>query len=271
MAFPYRRVLSPTDFDDASITALETAAELARQNDGTVLLFHVVPMFLPPAGAPVYVDIYRGQEETARQKLDELTRRHLRGVKYEILTHMGEPAPAIVRAASRLAADVIVMATHGRRGFTRVFLGSVAEVVLREAPCPVLTVRTEHVTDKGRVGHWMTANPVTAAPAEKLAEIDARMRAGKFRSMPVVDEGCIVGIITERDLRNHTGLHEQTEVKTAMSGQVLTVGPETPIRDAARLLRERKIGALPVVEDARLVGVISTSDILQAFMEEEKR
>jgi acetoin utilization protein AcuB len=56
-----------------------------------------------------------------------------------------------------------------------------------------------------------------------------------------------------------------------MSGQVLTVGPETPIRDAARLLRERKIGALPVVEDARLVGVISTSDILQAFMEEEKR
>jgi CBS domain-containing protein len=270
MAFPYRRILSPIDFDDASIRAVETAADFARQNDGTVLLFHVVPMILPPAGTPIYVDVYKGQEETARQKLDEIARRHLRGVKYEISTHMGDPAASILRAATRLAADVIVMATHGRSGFTRVFLGSVAEVVLREAPCPVLTVRQGHVRDQGKVSHWMTANPITATSTEKLSEVDARMRAGNFRSMPVVDEGHVVGVITDRDLRTHTGYHEHTDVKTAMSEPVLTVTPETPVREAARLLRERKIGALPVVEDGRLVGVISTSDILEAFVEEQK-
>jgi nucleotide-binding universal stress UspA family protein len=52
MAFPYRRILNPIGFADASIRAVETAAELARQNDGTVLLFNVVPMILPPAGSP---------------------------------------------------------------------------------------------------------------------------------------------------------------------------------------------------------------------------
>ena len=55
-----------------------------------------------------------------------------------------------------------------------------------------------------------------------------------------------------------------------MSEPVLTVSPETPVREAARLLRERKIGASPVVENSVLVGVISTSDLLEAFIEEQK-
>jgi universal stress protein A len=270
MAFPYRRILNPIDFADASIRAVEAAAEIARQNDGTVLLFNVVPMILPPAGSPIYVDVYKGQEETARQKLDEISRRHLRGVKYEISTHMGDPAASILRAATRLAADVIVMATHGRSGFTRVFLGSVAEVVLREAPCPVLTVRQGRSRSQESVSHWMTANPITAILSEKLSAVETRMRSGNFRSMPVIEEGSVVGIITDRDLRTHTGYHGHTEVRAAMSETVLTVSPETPVREAARLLRERKIGALPVVEDGVLVGVISTSDLLEAFIEEQK-
>jgi len=270
MAFQYRRILNPIDFDETSIRAVETAADLARQGDGTVLLFHVVPMILPPAGSPVYVDVYKGQEETARQKLEEISHRYLRGIKYEISTHMGDPAASILRAATSLAADLIVMATHGRSGFTRVFLGSVAEVVLREAPCPVLTVRESRSRNQGLVSHWMTANPITAVLSEKLSAVEARMRAGNFRSMPVVEDGRVVGTITDRDLRTHTGFHEHTEVKVAMSEPVLTVSPETPVREAARLLRERKIGALPVVDNGVLVGIISTSDLLEAFIEEQK-
>jgi universal stress protein A len=141
MSFPFRRILSPIDFDDNSLAALKVAAQIARQNDGTVSLFHVVPMMIVPTSMPVYVDIYKGQEETAKEKLVQTAAKRLQGIKYEVLTHIGEPAGAILRTAKRSAADVIVMATHGRRGFSRVLLGSIAEMVLREAPCPVLCVR----------------------------------------------------------------------------------------------------------------------------------
>jgi nucleotide-binding universal stress UspA family protein len=76
----------------------------------------------------------------------------LRGVKYELLTHIGDPAATILRAQKMLAADVVVMATHGRRGFSRVLLGSTAEMVLRESTCPVLTVRTVSRTGISSVG-----------------------------------------------------------------------------------------------------------------------
>jgi universal stress protein A len=265
MAFPYRRILTPIEFDENSLRAADAAAQFARHNDGSVFLLHVVPMVVPPSGMPMYVDIYKGQEQTAREKLQEIARKHLSGVKYELLTQMGEPATVILKAERKLAADVIVMATHGRRGFSRVFLGSVAEIVLREATCPVLTVRYGE-SDRNLVGHWMTANPVSADANEKLSAVAAKMQEGGFRSIPVLENGKVVGIITDRDLRRQVGYEDHTEVKMAMSEQVITVTPETPLYDAARLLRERKIGALPVVSsEGQLAGIISTSDILQAF------
>jgi nucleotide-binding universal stress UspA family protein/predicted transcriptional regulator len=269
MAFPYRRILNPVDFDENSINAVKMAAQFAEYNDGTVFLFHVVPMIMPPTpdAMPGYIEAYKGQEDTARVKLEDIARKHLHGVKYELLTHRGDPAGSILRTAMRLAADVIVMATHGRKGFSRVFLGSIAEVVLREAACPVLTVRQPD-SDRSHVGHWMTANPVTAAPEEKLSIIEGRMRQGDFRSMAVVDDGRLVGIISDRDLRTHTGRHEALDVKAAMAEPVITVTAETSVQEAARLLHEHKIGALPVVEGGRLIGVISTTDILAAFVSE---
>ena len=76
----------------------------------------------------------------AREKLEQIAWKYLRGVEYELVTDLGSPATAILRVATTLSADVIVMATHGRTGFSRAFFGSIAEDVLREAPCPVLTV-----------------------------------------------------------------------------------------------------------------------------------
>lgn len=268
MSFPYKRILCPIDFDENSLAALVVAAQFAKHNDGTVFVLHVVPMIIPPTGMPVYVDMYKSQEETARDKLREVARKYLPGVKYELTTHVGDPAGAIVKTAKKLVPDVLVMSTHGRRGFTRVFLGSVAEMVLREAPCPVLTVRSGPV-DKHQVGRWMTSNPVTTDPEEKLALVQERMQQGGFRSMPVLSEGKLVGVITDRDLRQHVGYLDHTEVKLAMSEQLVTVAPETTIQEAARLMRERKIGAVPVVEDGKLIGIISTSDILEAFIESE--
>lgn len=266
MAFPYRRILSPIDFDDNSVAALETAGQIARREDGVVLALHIVPTVMAPTGMPVYVDLYKGQEEAAQDKLKELARRHLAGVKYELLTHRGDPANAIVQAQRKLRADLIVLSTHARRGVSRLLLGSVAEAVLREANCPVLTVR-QAMPDRSLVGHWMTQNPVTTSPEEKLDSVQRRMNEGRFRSMPVLSEGKLVGIVTDRDLRAHVGYLDHTEVKLAMNTDLLTVTPSTSIHDAARLLRERKIGALPVLEDGSMVGIVSSSDILQAFIE----
>jgi CBS domain-containing protein len=268
MSFPFRRILSPVDFDDNSLAALEVAAQIARQNDGTVLLFHVVRMVIPPTGMPMYVDIYKGQEETAKEKLRQIAAKRLQGIKYELQTHLGEPAGAIVRTAKRSAADLIVMATHGRRGFSRVMLGSIAEMVLREAACPVLCVRRGE-PDKNLVARWMSSSPVIATPDEKLSTIQVRMHEGNFRCAPVLDNGRLVGILTDRDVRGHMGRIHEVEVKFAMTENPMTVAPTTPLHEAARLLFERKIDALPVLEDGQLVGVMTTSDILRAFLEQD--
>ena len=268
MAFPFTRILAAIDFDENSMVAVDLAAQLARHNDGTVFLLYVVPMLIPPAGMPVERGFYNVQEEDAKEKLRAIAGKRLHGVKYELLTHIGDPAATILRAQKTLAADVVVMATHGRRGFSRVFLGSTAEMVLRESTCPVLTVRYSE-SDRNLVGKWMASSPVTATPDEKLSSVEAKMREGGFRSMPVLAEGRVVGIVTDRDLRRHTGYLDATEVKKAMSEDVITVKPETTIYEAARLLRERKIGAIPVVEDGKLVGMVSTTDILQALTLEE--
>jgi acetoin utilization protein AcuB len=268
MAFPFKRILTAVDFDENSTAAVDLAAQFARQNDGTVFLLHVVPMIIPPAGMPVEQGFYRAQEDLATEKLKGIGGKRLRGVKYQSLTHIGDPATAIVRAEKSLAADVVVMATHGRRGFARVFLGSTAETVLRESTCPVLTVRYSE-PDRNLVGRWMASSPVSAAPEEKLSSVQAKMEQGGFRSMPVVREGRVVGIVTDRDLHRHIRDLDLTEVKMAMTKEVITVSRETTVSDAARLLRERKIGALPVTEDGKLVGIVSTSDLLEALSSDD--
>ncbi len=186
------------------------------------------------------------------------------------LIHTGEPADAILTAEKRTNADVVVMATHGRRGFKRFFLGSIAELVLRESTCPVLTVRCTP-TQNDLVGTWMTKNPVTGTPHEKLAAVAARMHAGGFRCVPIVSDRVPVGIVTDRDIRLYTGFLDQTEASKAMSKALIIVTPSTDIREAARTLRERKIGALPVVEDGKLVGLLTTVDVLQALTDGTER
>jgi len=268
MSYPFRRILTPIDFDDNSLAALDVAAQIARDNDGLVLLAHVVPMIVAPTGMPVYVDLYKGQEEISRGKLEEIAHKRLRGVRHEIFTKMGEPAGAILSLARRHAADLIVMATHGRRGFSRVLLGSIAEMVLRAAPCPVLSVRRDDA-DKSLVARWMSPSPVTATPDEKIAAVHARMQEGNFRSVPVVHNGHLVGLITDREVRGQMGRMDHTEVKLAMNESPETVTPATSIHDAARVIFEHKIDALPVVEDGKLAGMITSSDILRAFLEQE--
>jgi acetoin utilization protein AcuB len=93
------------------------------------------------------------------------------------------------------------------------------------------------------------------------------MEKGNFRRLPVVSDGQLVGIITDRDVRQHVGLLDRTDVKTAMSKKPVTVTPGTTVEASAQILLKEKIGGLPVIEKNRLVGMITTSDILEAFLD----
>jgi nucleotide-binding universal stress UspA family protein len=142
-----RRILYPTDFSTASRAALARAVELARAQKAELVIAHVLPMVMPMTGdgyvsPKVFDDIQRSTRQQGQKQLDGvLARARKAGARARGLLLDGVPASQITRAAKSQRADVIVMGTHGRTGFTRLLLGSVAERVVGTAPCPVLTVR----------------------------------------------------------------------------------------------------------------------------------
>ncbi len=117
------------------------------------------------------------------------------------------------------------------------------------------------------VSNRMTKDPITATPDDLLIQARLKMEKGGFRRLPVISDGQLVGIITDRDIREHVGLLDRTEVKAAMSKKPITAKPATTVEAAAQILLKQKIGGMPVVEMNRLVGIITTSDILQAFLD----
>ena len=132
MGFPFRKILCAIDFADSAPSVLGLAARLAVQNDGTVYVLHAFPVVLasPPWDGQIYgLELYKDQEEGTRARLRELARRHLSGIKYELMIRAGEPVTTIIKAQRQIPADLAMIATRGRRGFARVFLGSVAEEV----------------------------------------------------------------------------------------------------------------------------------------------
>jgi len=117
------------------------------------------------------------------------------------------------------------------------------------------------------VQNRMTKNPETISPEEFLASGLVEMHKGGFRRLPVVQDGKLIGIITDRDLREHAALLEQTKISAVMTKDLLTVTPRATLEQAAKLMLSHKISGLPVTDAGQLVGVITTSDILQAFLD----
>ncbi len=142
MAYPYRSILNPIQFDDPTYLALGYAKRLAADSGATLHLLHVVEKF-PALGEPdVSENDNIREEDEARNRLNEIARQHLSDVKYQV--HVAAAAPralakAVVQVADEVNADLIVMKTHGRKGLAHLIIGSVAEEVVRSAPCPVLT------------------------------------------------------------------------------------------------------------------------------------
>ena len=141
----FRRILVPYDFSAPAARALKVAAGLAAEHRGRLAVLHVVTPVPPMVGFPVAesgafippADVVEGSHRSLERAVARAVGKKVRATCRVVL---GDPLQRIVAAAR--AADVIVMATTGRTGFSHLLIGSVAEKVVRHAPVPVLTVRT---------------------------------------------------------------------------------------------------------------------------------
>jgi nucleotide-binding universal stress UspA family protein len=140
-----RRILVPIDFSDRSKAAIAVAEALADLYDANIELFFVIDEAdLPIPGAPVLGPVHVAPdvvEARFRKLMNDLVKEYQDGRSLTGTVHVGSPASDIIDHAAEHA-DLIVMSTHGRRGVQRFFLGSVAEKVIRRAPCPVFTVKS---------------------------------------------------------------------------------------------------------------------------------
>lgn len=120
-----------------------------------------------------------------------------------------------------------------------------------------------------QVSMWMTREPYCVMSDERLDAVAEAMRAGGFRRAPVVDaERRLIGIVTDRDLREHKGFLASSKVSAAMVEPALAVAPDDPIEEAARLMLVRKIGGLPVIDaQRRVVGIVTETDLLRGFLD----
>ena len=131
-----------------------------------------------------------------------------------------------------------------------------------------------------RVAEIMTEDPVTIQPSQSIGTAIALMRQGIFRRLPVVENGRLVGIVTDRDMRRATNspilLHEtwydnflleHIEVGSCMTSNPTTLSPDADVLEAAVIMRSRKIGGIPIVRGDVLVGIITETDLLDHLIE----
>lgn len=133
------------------------------------------------------------------------------------------------------------------------------------------------------VGNIMTQEVITIAPASSIGAAIELMCEHGFRRLPVVEDGKLIGIVTDRDLRQATNsplvlrerwysefLLEAIKVRSCMTPSPITVNPSTPVLEAAQRLRQHKIGGLPVVDAGdsdHVVGMVTVTDMLDCLID----
>lgn len=127
-----------------------------------------------------------------------------------------------------------------------------------------------------RIDGWMKRAVHHVKPRDTVGHARVLLERFRINQLPVVVDGRLVGIVTDRDLRDafpsaldaHRG-HAKIEnapVEEVMSHKIVTLGPEDTMEEAARVMRRERIGAVPIVERERLIGLVTRSDVLDAFV-----
>lgn len=290
-----KRILCPVDLSPNGMAAMETAAAVASANGAHLTLFYVAESWMPDEsmlGNEFVSELVDDQKKEFYALAPSDTT-----VDFDRQFVYGNPGPEIVRKARDY--DLIVLSTHGRTGFRRLLMGSVAEYVVRHAPCPVLTVRAtdrkeSESPDAIRRESFVTRAMRQVTPIhswEKIQDvIDSFARTGDTAA-PVVDEaGRCIGILTETDIARYQELKQRVEagdetvvdevfetdkygqrraancdfdkVRRHMTSPVQTVTTSQSCEQAAQVWRQHPgIHHLVVVDDRqRPVGVLAWRD-----------
>lgn len=149
MRTAFKRVLVPTDFSETAQVAMEYASDLANAFQATLHVMHVLENITPTGGwaageryAPPPAALIEPMEHEVGEELkNALAKLQPQPLKSLVVVRAGSPFVEIIRYAREQEIDLIVMGTHGRGPVAHMLLGSVADNVIRKAPCPVLTVR----------------------------------------------------------------------------------------------------------------------------------
>ncbi len=148
---------------------------------------------------------------------------------------------------------------------------------------PCLSDGRQEVVTQMRVRDCMTVDPTTVGPRDSLQKVIELLRRRDIRSVPVIEGGKLVGIVSDRDIRQVAPAYplfrdeeeirrytEKLAVTAAMTADPMTISPDAPLVQAAKVLETYRISSLPVVDGEKLVGMISVMDLLRAFVEQNE-
>lgn len=134
-----------------------------------------------------------------------------------------------------------------------------------------------------RVRDCMTCDPTSVGPNDSLQRVVELLRRRDIRSVPVLEDGRLIGIVTDRDVRQVAPAYplfreedeirrytERLTVTAAMTADPMTIAPDAPLVEAAKVLETYRISALPVVEGTELVGMLTVTDLLRVFVEQNE-
>jgi len=253
MALSIQTILHPTDFSDNSRLAFQTACSLARDHGARLIVFHVKPALMrdPPWNPLVAAEAQemQGMTFTWPQPSDP-------DLRVEHRVAEGEAAVEIIRLAQTLKCELIVMATHGRTGLARLLAGSVAEEVLRKAPCPVLAVRIPPPTPPA-------APEATARPGDivDVRALGAKLALTQTRTLLRASRVQVIRLIVPAGKEIETQKTKGETVVHCLEGCVaFTALGKTQNLEAGHLLY------LPAGESHKVTGVKETSLLLTMFL-----
>jgi nucleotide-binding universal stress UspA family protein/predicted transcriptional regulator len=292
----FGRILVPLDGSVLSERALDLASDLIPEA-GTLLLVRAeqpVEQAVPGSDIMILVENREATAEVVTEDQDYLSRivaeRSRAGLTVVPTATVDGASDAILKVAREQHADLIVMSSHVHGGVSRLFLGSVADHVLRHAEVPVLLVSARalaaQVVGQALVRDVMTRDLTTVGADESLIVAIRKLLRRRVSGAPVVDaDGALVGVLSEADLLEWQsklaetliaeGALEASEyarrlatetVRSVMAHPATTVPETASVLEVIGLFRDRGLGRLPVVSEGKLVGIVTRSDVLWTML-----